>query len=303
MEERIRRFRITDKIEYVVPGKSADLLSCSGLIIDSSAKVLIDTNLGETHTRKLLESERPDFAIISHYHLDHSTWGALVPEHSRAKLLIPSEEEEYLTNHEYFVLNTAAPYGLDEEWTDFTLNHSKYREISQYDFYDQSTDLGLSDVKMVFIGTPGHSSGHTSINFPEQKIVFTGDLGLDRFGPWYGWPDCDLEMYVESLLRMKSLNPVLLLTSHEGIIRDNIEETFDLCLHAFFLREDMIKKKLDDGLSREDIIEQGIYFRNKEKVNEPMKTILGMWDSYMFDHHLKKLGEGGLRKDFPGLGF
>ncbi len=76
----IKRFSITDKIEYVVPGKSADLLSCSGLIIDSSTKVLIDTNLGETHTRKLLESEMPDFAIISHYHLDHSTWGALVPE-------------------------------------------------------------------------------------------------------------------------------------------------------------------------------------------------------------------------------
>ena len=110
MPDKIKRTRITDKIEYVAPQGSNNNLSCSGMIIHSDhAKVLFDTNPGKAATKELLVSEKPDYAIISHYHLDHSTWDSLVLEYSEAKLLIPSTETAYLTNHEYFIQKTAAP--------------------------------------------------------------------------------------------------------------------------------------------------------------------------------------------------
>jgi len=302
MPDKIKRIRITDKIEYVAPQGSNNNLSCSGMIIHSDhAKVLFDTNPGETATKELLVSEKPDFAIISHYHLDHSTWDSLVLEYSEAKLLIPSTETAYLTNHEYFIQKTAAPYGLGQVWRDYTRNIAKYKAINEFTPYDGSSDLNLHDMKMEFVVTTGHSPGHTSVYFPDRRILFTSDIGLSRLGPWYGWGDCDLVKYAESILVLKSLKPNLLLTSHEGIIRKNIEEAFDRSLKAFFLREEMIKKKLDDGFSKEEIVEQGIFYRNKTKAKEPMRTMLVMWDSIMFDHHLKKINEGGLCKDFPGL--
>ena len=45
--------------------------------------------MGIRETKELLIAERPDIAIITHYHLDHSTWGPLVLEYSNAELFIP----------------------------------------------------------------------------------------------------------------------------------------------------------------------------------------------------------------------
>ena len=303
MEGKIQRTWITDNIEYLVPQDPGTSLCCSGMIIHSSAKILFDTNFGEALTRDLLRSEKPDFAVISHYHLDHSIWGSMVHEHSNATVLIPSGEEDFLTSHDYFIENTFAPYGLGEIWRDYTRTYGKYREIVDFNTYDGSSDIKLRDLSMEFVLTSGHSPGHTSIHFHDHKVIFTGDMGLNRFGLWYGWKDCNLVRCVESLLELKSMKPALLLTSHEGIIRENIEETIDLGIKIIFQREAMIEKKLGDGSSRQEIIDEGIFYKNKKKAGEPMKSFMTIWDSIMLDHHIKKLNEGGLRKDFPGLGF
>ena len=98
------------------------------------------------------------------------------------------------------------------------------------------------------------------------------------------------------------MRPKLLLTSHNGIIRENIDMSFDRCIDAFFIRESAIRKKLEWGLSKDEIVEEGIYFRNKEKIQRPLKLFLPMWDSVMFDLHREIIMDGFLEKDFPCLG-
>jgi glyoxylase-like metal-dependent hydrolase (beta-lactamase superfamily II) len=155
---------------------------------------------------------------------------------------------------------------------------------------------------MVFIPAPGHSPGHMTVYFPEEKILFASDLGLGRFGPWYGSRDCSICCYVETLLSLKSMKPRLILTGHDGLISRNIETAFDQCIGAFFRRERMIREGLERGRSRDSIVKDGIYFTNKAKAKGHLKDFLFFWDAVMFDLHVQVLEEGELHSFFPNAG-
>ncbi len=298
----MKRTQISDNIEYVIPDTMSNFTSCAGLIISGPLKIFIDTNMGIEETKALLKSERPDIAIISHYHLDHATWGQLVLELTQADLYIPEGEEKYFTSLDYFIEMTAAPYGLVPEWTEFATRMTCYREIDHFSTYNESSVFRSGHITVQCIRTQGHSPSHTSFYLPGEKILFTGDMGVDRFGPWYGWVDCDLKQLVDSILKLRSMDVDLLLTSHGGMISEGILQCWNQGLKQIMEREQFVRDGLDLGKKKAEIVEQGIFFKNKSAVKEPMRSFLFMWDTIMFDHHQALLEEGGLERFFPEIG-
>lgn len=297
----MKRLRVTDHIEYIVPDDEFSRFLCSGMIVRGRVTVFFDTNFGEAETQGLLETERPDFALISHYHLDHSSWGGYCLQRPDVELFVPSREEHYLRDLEYFLAKTGGQDLISERWKRFVKNRIRFDGFEGFRTYDASLKLNTGPVKMAFIPAPGHSPGHTAVHFPEDGILFTSDLGLGPFGPWYGFEDCNIRRYIESIMRLKSMKPKLLLTGHSGIIREEIDAAFDRCIDAFFVREDALRKKMEKGLSKEKIVEEGIYFTNKARVHGPLKDFLSVWDAAMFDRHREIIMNGGLERDFPGL--
>ncbi len=298
----MNRFKVTDNIEYLIPDDEIARFLCSGLIVRDKATVFLDINLGESETRALLKTEKPDFALTSHYHLDHAKGGAYVLEYSSAEFFVPSREANYLKDFDYFFARTGGQGPLLDHWKEFVKERIGFDGFKGFSTYDRSSRLNTGKIKMDFLMAPGHSPGHTIVHFPEQGILFTGDLGLGPFGPWYGFEDCDIRQFIRSIIELKSMRPKLLLTSHNGIIRENIDMAFDRCIDSFFIRENAIREKLERGLSKDEIVEEGIYFRNKEKMRGPLKLFFPMWDSVMFDLHREIIINGGLERDFPGLG-
>jgi glyoxylase-like metal-dependent hydrolase (beta-lactamase superfamily II) len=298
----MKRLRITEHIEYLRPENEIGRFLCSGMIVRGSAKVFFDANFGEATTKELLLSEKPDFALLSHYHLDHSLWGGFVQTASDAQLFVPSGEEEYVAKPDFFLEKTGGQLPSAEPWKQFVLEHLKFKGVREFRTYDESFSLDLEKTKMTFIPAPGHSPGHMTAYFPGEGILFTSDLGFGPLGPWYGFRDCNICHYVESLLSLKAMKPKLLLTGHDGVFSNDIEGIFDRCIEAFFLREDMVREGLEKGQSKDSIVEDGIYFKNKQKAKGPLKHFLFDWDAVMFDLHKGVLNEGGLDSFFPGKG-
>ena len=298
----MKRFRITEHIEYLRPDNEIGRFLCSGMIVRGSGRVFFDANFGEARTKELLVSEKPDFALISHYHLDHALWGGFVRSTSGAELFVPLGEEDYVAKPDLFLERTSGQAPSSGLWKQFVLDHLKFKGVRDFETYDGSFSLDLKKTKMVFFHAPGHSPGHMTVHFPKEGILFTSDLGFGSFGPWYGFEDCDICEYVESLLSLKAMKPSLLLTGHDGVISQGIERVFDRTIEAFFVREDMIREGLEKGRSRASIVENGIYFKNKEKAKGPLKDFLVDWDGRMFDLHVGVLKEGGLHSLFPKSG-
>ena len=297
----MKQTAVTDRITYVEPDSMAGFSSCAGIMVRSKGKIFIDMNLSAAETPGILEREKPDAAIITHYHLDHSAWTRHVAGHSSARVLIPEREEPYLTSLDFIIDHTAGPLGMGEEWKDFVVNSLDYRPLTVYEGYTEKTSFHDLAPEMVVLETPGHSPAHSSFYFPDEKILFSGDLGMDRFGPWYGWADCDIKKIVESLLRLDGLEVGLVLTSHGGMIQKEVHTAFLSCIRRIMEREEKILHRLDRGMSQADIVEQGVFYRDKDKVPEPMKSFLNMWDTAMFRHHEALIKEGGLIRFFPEI--
>lgn len=296
----MKRTRITDQLTFLEPDDMRLFKACAGVMIQSTRKLVIDANMGP-ETAAFLHAENPQTAIISHYHLDHGVWGTVAQDHTQAEVFIPSGEERYLTEIDYFLDHTAGPFGLVEPWKQFSVAGCNYREIEHYSTYDAGCSFSDRRMTITCLDTTGHSPSHRSFYFPEDKVLFTGDMGVDRFGPWYGWGDCDLRYIVASILKLRSLDVEVLLTSHGGMLTSNIGTAWDHALRLLLERERGVATRLEKGLSPEAIVAGGIFFPHKSQVPEPMRSFLTMWDTAMFDHHRKLIEQGGLIRFFPEL--
>lgn len=276
--------------------------SCAGIMVDSVKKVWIDMNMGTEQTISLLRQEQPDACMITHYHLDHSIWTRHVKEHSKAEVFIPEEEEKYLTSLSYVIEHTAGVLGMAAPWQDFVVNTLGYRPLEHYQCYTGQTAFSQMVPEMVLIRTPGHSPGHTSFYFPDEKLLFSGDMGLDKFGPWYGWADGSILDIVDSIQRLDGLDIALVLTSHGGIIeKKDIGPAWQASLRHLITREKTIMGQLEKGLTDSQIIEKGLFYPHKNRIKEPMRSFLNMWDESMYHHHKRLIEKGGLVKYFPEI--
>jgi len=296
----MKRTRITDQLTFLEPDDMRLFKACAGVMVQGTRKLVIDANMGP-ETASFLQDENPQTAIISHYHLDHGTWGTVAQDHTQADIFIPAGEVPYLTEIDYFLKQTAGPYGRVEAWRHFSVEGCGYRELARYSTYEAGHSFSDRRMAIACIETTGHSPSHRSFYFPEDKVLFTGDMGIDRFGPWYGWADCDLRHLVASILTLRGLPVDVLLTSHGGIITSSIDAAWDRTLAHLLEREKGVAKRLENGLSPDAIVAEGIFFSQKSHVPEPMQSFLYMWDTAMFDHHRKLIEQGGLVRFFPEL--
>lgn len=297
----MKQTRVTPCLTYVQPDTMASFSSCSGLKVKSRQTVFIDMNLGEADTRTVLAANPPDAALLTHYHLDHSVWARQAGD-AGARVFVPEKEQAFFTGLDYVIENTAGPLGRGPEWRAFVDKTLGYRPLASFTAFDGDTLFTEFVPEMVLVETPGHSPGHTSFYFPDDRLLFSGDMGLDRFGPWYGWQDCDICEIVNSLLRLDGMDLATVLTSHGGILRgEEIRQAIQAALAMLVTREVRIRELLEDGRGEQEIVAQGVFFRKKDKVPDPMGLFLYMWDTSMFRHHRDLLEKGGLAAFFPEL--
>ncbi len=89
-----------------------------------------------------------------------------------------------------------------------------------------NNDLFLNDdLKLSLLCTPGHSHDSISVFLPDQNILISGDSVLghpENFSsiPYFYWGDS--ELFHNSLLKIKDLNPNLILPGHSNPVKSDI---------------------------------------------------------------------------------
>jgi glyoxylase-like metal-dependent hydrolase (beta-lactamase superfamily II) len=298
----MRRTRICEGVTYLEPDSMRSFKACAGLLLcDGGKAALVDANMGPAETLPLLEETHPDLAILSHYHIDHSAWASTAAEHTGAEIWAPEDEVGILADPTLLHTADARAHGIGGEWEAFMADTVGYAPVPSARGYTWGSPFRIGGLRLETLEAGGHSPGHTALYLPEMQILFCGDAGIDRFGPWYGWSNCDLVALVASLLRMRGLPQKLLLTSHGGMVSGDFQANWTQAIAKVLGREVRLRLDLEAGRDREEIVAAGIFFANKDKAPQPMRRFLYMWDHIMYDHHLKVLEKGGLTTFFPEL--
>jgi len=235
---------------------------CNSLYIDDKKKAIIDPASDESFLRKLAGEKKVDAIINSHYHEDHIAFNYLFPE---AELYVHEAIGACFKSYNSFLDYCGlldSKYG--PQWDDFFLNRFHFQERTpSVEFRDQDI-LSFGDTKLQVIYTPGHTAGHCSFYFPDQRILFMGDLDLSRFGPWYGDRVSDIDETIQSMRRLLEIPADIYITSHEtGIIRSDITEMVETYLSVITRREKKILEFLERPRTTDEIVERWIIFKRE----------------------------------------
>ncbi|MGI6453571.1 MAG: MBL fold metallo-hydrolase [Syntrophomonadaceae bacterium] len=283
-------FPISKDLYLVYAPNGAKFPYCHCLLVDGDVKVLFDTGCGEEDLAVLKEL-KPDIIINTHYHEDHILHNADFPEsriwaHRLDAPAISSRE----AFKEYFGFTAFDKDQLGEEFLDYVqLQPTPVdRELENGDVLD------FGRLKFRVVHAPGHSAGHCAFHLEENNTLLTGDIDLSNFGPWYGNVSSDLEDFIQSIKKCQEINPDFLISSHKGIIADNIQERLQKYLDIIFQREEKILRALETPLTLDQLAAKRIFYGDRFQGNE----LYGLMEKIAITKHLEKLMRlGEIEKD------
>lgn len=259
------------------------------LMIEDDVNVLIESGAGKS----LLDIDRDkiDLLINTHHHIDHIRGNK---HFLNAKILLHPLEHEPMLHPE----RMTATDGWQELMLDVDiLEASKNMKLTPDNFDSpwgvdgEIVDNEIIDcgkTKFMVLHTPGHCAGHCSFWFPDEEILFAGDICLTQAGPWYGEAHADMDEFIASIDRVIALHPKRVVTSHFTRVIDDPEPVLVEYKNRILKREQRILQSLKDQPKNiHELADQKLIYRM-----HPSQFVL-FWEKCMIKKHLERLIESG----------
>jgi glyoxylase-like metal-dependent hydrolase (beta-lactamase superfamily II) len=271
---------------YYVPGKNKSRFPyCSGLYIKGKKmRVLIDAGMGADQMAAVKQMGL-DLLLLTHCHIDHRLFWYQIKE-------IPVWSHELEARLMMAPLAYFTQTGLTRSGVDITnlLNYSKKIfpvHVSGYLTDNQEIDVG--DMRLIALHTPGHTPGHFSFFIPEYGILFSADIMLTRFGPFYGHDFSDIDDFIHSIKRLQCIEAKKIVTGHAGPFEKDLNKRFDKYAKVIDKREQKILELMEHPCSMEYLQKQNIIYPSYANRDD-----LDHWFELVhIEKHLKRLEKAG----------
>ncbi len=228
--------------------------------------------------------------INSHAHPDHISGNWLF---EGLPLLVPRQSFEYCGRIREMSERFTGPADLAQRWREYVREATGFQDALPTDHYQDGHRLRFGSVELLPIHCPGHTIDSYCFLEPRLGILFSFDIDLSPFGPWYGHPSSDIGQFEASIRRVRDLKPQVVVSSHMGIIKEDIEQRFQAYLEVFSQREARILEFLSQERRIEDMVEQPLIYSGYPFAPE----LLRLWHKNMLQKHLERLVKRGLARE------
>lgn len=152
---------------------------------------------------------KPDIIFITHYHMDHVGSLREMVEKYNPVIISSNIEKDYLSGK----IKPEKPRSI--------LGKLVYKMMPLLDFKDVMTPDYLNDPNIDVILTNGHTPGSSSLLLKDERIVFIGDAAREKDGELEidRTFTLDQKAALDSLNKIKSLKPVLVLPGHGSPVK------------------------------------------------------------------------------------
>lgn len=262
----------------------------NSVLIDDDVRVMIDSGAG-----KITHQARPDevdLLVNSHCHIDH-TWDNDLFVNARI-LTHPLERENFRDHMKIASLENWGKYMEDDPEKYAHLIVSMKQSFTGEWRVDSTVDEGdvidAGRTKIHVMHLPGHTSGHLAFFFPDEGLLFCGDICLTKVGPWYGDAVTPLDDFIASINRIIEMKPDRVVSGHnKEVLGDGVREAFGEYRGRIMKRDERILKALGDRPSTLDELAAGML------IYPAHPTIFVLyWEKAMLVKHLDRLVVNGL---------
>jgi glyoxylase-like metal-dependent hydrolase (beta-lactamase superfamily II) len=284
--------KITDTLMLIEGENKGKFPFSHSILVEDDVCALIDTGCGIETLKKIQDTI--DIVINSHSHPDHAAGNWLF---SHIPLKVPVEEVQFNSNihklSERYAGETHAKI-----WRDFVFHTMDFRNAQPTDTFHEGDVLLFGTTRLEAVHTPGHSVGHYCFFERSERILFSFDIDLTTFGPWYGNRESDINQFKMSIEKVRALNPEVVVSSHRGIITENIEQEFERFTRIFQERDERMINFLEQERTLEEIVDKALIYRDFSF--HPL--LLRYWEENMIQKHLAALIEAGrVKRTYDGF--
>lgn len=275
---------ITDNV-FLINGKNEGKFpySHSILILDEEI-VLIDTGCGIETLKQLKRKYDVSRVVNSHTHPDHSA-GNWVFKYK--PIHVP--EEGFDTSGNMVALSHRfVSKKLAQFWQTFVKKHMGFKDCKPTDSYGRRTIFNFGKTTFEPVYTPGHTKDHYCFYEKRESILFSFDYDLTPF-PWYGHRESSIPEFRESVKKLMALSPKVVVSSHRGIITENIDAEFDRFYKIIDERDEKILYLLESEKTIDQLVECAPIYGNFPFA----KSLLQYWEGQMIKKHVKQLEIAG----------
>ncbi|MFX1275064.1 MAG: MBL fold metallo-hydrolase [Promethearchaeota archaeon] len=306
---------IYEKIEdgiFLVKSDIKAMWKCNGLLIknvNGSGNILIDCNFSKREYKQLLKNLDNQITayFATHTHLDHANNLHFLEElKPDLDIFCPIPENEYLLNIDNFVnVNGALDFGVGDIFKSFIFKFLKFKELKSVIGFKPGENFKFGKITIKTIPVLSHSPGHTVflIENISRSILFTSDMGLEDFGPWYGFKYNNLKDLRNDVKKIEELylnNNYILASSHGEVFFEKQPEIFkkifnrvnenEAKLLNFFEKDPTIPKSLED-LTLKGFIYNPKVISKWKKLDFDAEKMLHFWEGYFILNHIEELLE------------
>ena len=205
--------RIAEHV-HVISDLNVGLVPNVGIIVGSKATLVVDTGLGprngETVRRvaERLSANRELYVVSTHFHPEHALGESAFPD--SAKIIRARAQQKDIDE---FGLALAKTFASRSPLTAELLKDAQYRKGDIFFDRDYTLDLGGVRVRMLSLG-PTHTRGDTIIWVEGDRILFAGDVVMNRTFVAFASPYSSVKAWLEDFDQLETLHPVTVVPSH-----------------------------------------------------------------------------------------
>jgi glyoxylase-like metal-dependent hydrolase (beta-lactamase superfamily II) len=265
----------------------------NAILINDDIRIMIDSGPG-----KIIKEAGPedvDILINSHCHLDHVWDNDLFVN---ARILAHPLERDNFKNHR----NIGALDRWDDFMTEDPMNFFNAIASMKSSFLDEWRVDGTIDegdiidaghTKIEVMHLPGHTSGHLAFFFPDEELLFCGDICLTKVGPWYGDATTPVDYFISSIDRIIEMKPGRVVSGHNReILTSGIKNIFEDYRGRIFKRDDRILSAIKEKpRTIDELAELKLIYPA-----HPSIFVL-YWEKSMLVKHLERLINHGLAEE------
>lgn len=199
---------------YVIPDQRVNLVPNIGIIVGRDGVLVVDTGMGPKNAETVLRevrkitNQRIAYLTVTHFHPEHGMGAQSFPPD--ATIIYPEAQRAELLAKRDSILQLFK--GFSPEIAD--LLKPVTLRLPNVTFKDQAeVDLGDCSVQLLHWG-PAHTLGDEFVFLPQQRILFAGDVVVNRFFPIMPDADASGTNWIQMLERMQALNPSIVVPGH-----------------------------------------------------------------------------------------
>lgn len=246
--------------------RGKDRLIASYVLETSDGLVLVETGPANAEGRLIegiqqlgLQPADLRHIAVTHIHLDHAgSAGALLQRFPEARLYVHEIGAPHMIDPSRLLQSAGRIYGdqMDALW-----GIMQPVPAERVTTIDEGDTLQFGDLELDVLYTPGHASHHVSYVDRARGVVFTGDVAGVRVPPSnLAWPptpppDIDIEVWHQSITKLRAIHPEQLLLTHYGPVQD-VTGHLDQLDARLDRWTNLIAGLQAEGLERDDLVER-----------------------------------------------